>query len=148
VLDEAGASVTAAYPFCSWPTEHWVSAAGGRRVSSLCAIDALGAGAMLGEATLVESACRSCGAPIRIATREQGHALASATPEPAVVWYGVHYAGGCSATSGCTLKSFFCTREHLARWRAAEGHGGTGFVLSLEAALEIGRAIFQPLLAP
>lgn len=126
VLDEDGTTVIAAYPFCAWETGHRVHLAGRVSVHSLCAIDALGAGAMLGCDTLIESSCRGCGA---------------------VVWSGIKYAGGCAATSGCTAKAFFCSDEHLAAWRERTYPHGAGFRLSMEAALQVGKGLFVPMLA-
>jgi hypothetical protein len=148
VLEACSGSVRAAYPFCAWETEHRVAIAGGSTVPSLCAIDALGAGAMLGRDSIVESRCRFCGAPVRIETRERGRALASVGPATATVWAGQRYAGNCSATSGCTLKAFFCKAEHLAAWREGEDPQGLGFALTPAAALQIGLALFLPLLRP
>jgi mercuric reductase len=148
VLDDSSLSVSAAYPFCAWASEHRVAIAGGASVQSLCAIDALGAGAMLGRDTIVDSACRFCGTPVRIATRDSGRALGSVSPSTAVVWAGQRYADNCSATSGCTLKAFFCSEAHLAAWRERADRDGVGFTLALEAALQIGLALFPPLLMP
>jgi hypothetical protein len=148
VLDAASGSVVAAYPFCAWASEHRVAIAGGATVHALCAIDALGAGAMLGRDSIVESRCRFCNAPVRIATREHGWALRQVTPSGVAVWAGQHYADNCSATSGCTLKAFFCSCEHLAAWRERHDRDGIGFALTPAAALQIGLALFQPLLMP
>ena len=145
VLD--GGAVTAAYPFCAWETGHRVHLEGGTVVPSLCAIDALGTGAMLGCDTLIESTCRGCGTPLRITTRDRGRALASVEPAAAVVWSGISYAGGCGATSGCTAKVFFCSDEHLAAWRERTDPDAAGFRLSLDATLQAGKALFVPMLA-
>ena len=147
VLDESGTAVTATYPFCAWETGHRVQLAGRASVHSLCAIDALGAGAMLGCDTAIESSCRGCGAPVRIATRDRGHALGPVAPGGAVVWSGIKYAGGCAATSGCTAKAFFCSDEHLAAWRERTEPHGAGFRLPMEAALQTGKGLFVPMLA-
>ena len=88
VLDKFGA-VTAAYPFSVRETGHRVRvSAGAVAVHALCAIDALGTGAMLGCHTEIESACRECGTSIRIATRDCGSAIRSTLPVGAVVWSG------------------------------------------------------------
>lgn len=147
VLDEVGTTVAAAYPFCAWETGHRVRLAGRANVHSLCAIDALGAGAMLGCDTAIESFCRGCGAPVRIATRDRGHALGPVAPAAAVVWSGIEYGGGCAATSGCTAKTFFCSDGHLAAWRERTDPHGAGFRLSMEAALQVGKGLFVPMLA-
>lgn len=148
-LDKEDATrVTAAYPFCAWESGHRLRLGEtGTTVGSLCAIDALGAGAMLGSDATIESSCRGCGAPIRITTRDGGRALRSVSPTATVVWSGIRYAGGCSATSGCTVKVFFCSDEHLAAWRERADPDGTGFRLSVEAALQVGKALFVPMLA-
>lgn len=148
VLDERGTTVTAAYPFSARETGHRVRLDGLAAVHALCAIDALGMGAMLGCDTAIESSCPECGMPIRITTRDKGRALASATPATAAVWAGIRYADGCGATSGCTVKLFFCSDEHLAAWRQRVDPGGAGFQLSVEAALQVGKGLFVPMLAP
>ena len=146
VLEASSQSVRAAYPFCAWESEHRVAIAGGATVPSLCAIDALGAGAMLDRDGIVESRCRFCGAPVRIETRGRGRALASVAPSTVAVWAGQRYADNCSATSGCRLKAFFCSLEHVAAWRRREDRGDVGFTLTPAAALQIGLALFLPLL--
>jgi mercuric reductase len=148
VLDAASGSVTAAYPFCAWASEQRVAIAGGATVHALCAIDALGAGAMLGRDSTVESRCRLCKTPVRIETREHGRALRQVTPSGVAVWAGQHYADNCSATSGCIFKAFFCSPGHLAAWRERDDRDGEGFALTPAAALQIGLALFPPLLMP
>jgi Alkylmercury lyase len=140
--------ITAAYPFCAWPTPHRVRLGpGGAEPFALCAIDALGARAMFGCDTVVRSACATCGRAIRIATCAGGQALGSVDPDSAVVWSGIHYAGGCAATSGCALKLFFCSDEHLETWRGRTDQAVPGFRLMPDAALQVGIALFGPMLA-
>jgi mercuric reductase len=148
VLDERGTTATAAYPFSARETGHRVQLDGLVAVQALCAIDALGMGAMLGCDTAIESSCPECDVPIRITTRDKGHALALATPATVVVWAGIRYADGCGATSGCTVKLFFCSDEYLVAWRQRVDPGGVGFRLSVEAALQVGKGLFVPMLAP
>jgi mercuric reductase len=147
VLAQDASEVTAAYPFCDWATGHRVHW-NGVSANALCAIDALGLGAMLGRDTVIETSCRHCGAPIRIATRADGTKIASSSPEQAVVWCGIAYAGNCGATSGCTLKVFFCSGEHLRLWRDAGRATTPGFRLSVDEAHQVGRAMFAPMLRP
>lgn len=147
VLDADRTSITAAYPFSAQETGHFVRLASGVDVNALCAIDALGIGAMLGCDTGVESSCRNCGAPVRITTHGDGHVLGSATPSTAVVWSGIRYADDCAATSGCMVKLFFCSDGHLAAWRERSDPDGAGFRLSVGAALQVGKALFVPMLA-
>src|SRR3546814_7694576 len=77
----------------------------------MCAIDALGTGAMFGTDVVIESRCRACGGPIQIATRDRGIALDHVEPRSTLVWSGNRYEGACAATSLCTVIAFFCRSE-------------------------------------
>lgn len=145
VLGEDG-RIAAAYPFSAEPTPHRVALARfATTVHALCAIDALGIGGMLGADTLVESRCAETGAKVTVRTRNGGFALAELTPAGAQVWYGLAYAGGCAARSGCALKLFFRSEADLASWRARH-HDHPGYRLSVPAALQLGLALFAPML--
>ena len=146
VLNEAGDAIVGAYPFTAKETGHRVRV-GERWLNAMCAIDALGVGAMLGADTRIESRCRACDATIRIETRGDGARLGAVSPEGALVWSGVRYEDGCAATSLCTVIAFFCREDHLEGWRAEHEPGNRGFSLSLEDALQAGRGLFGPLLA-
>lgn len=146
VLDPDGTTLVGAYPFIDRKTEHRVQL-GDNTVHAMCAIDALGAGAMLGTDTAIVSACRSCGAPVRVRTRDKGTALSDHAPTSAVVWTGIQYADRCAADSLCTVMAFFCSDEHLESWRAAQEPVPKGYRLSMDEGLQMGKAIFMPLLA-
>ena len=147
VLDRDGTNLTGAYPFTDRGTEHRMQL-GETVLYAMCAIDALGAGAMLGTDVAIESACRFCGAPIRIETRNDGTALEAYSPTSAVVWSGIQYSNICAADSLCTVMAFFCSDEHLESWRDAGDPKPKGFRLSMNEGLQMGKAIFMPLLAP
>ncbi len=146
VLDRDGTTLAGAYPFSDRATEHRMKV-GETALHAMCAIDALGTGAMLGADVAIESACRSCGTPIRIETRDKGAALEAFSPTGAVVWKGFQYSNGCAADSLCTVVAFFCTDGHLQSWRAAQDREAKGFRLSMDEGLQMGRAMFMPLLA-
>jgi len=146
VLDRNGTTLAGAYPFIDRATEHRIKV-GGIALHAMCAIDALGAGAMLGTDVVIESACRSCGAPIHIETRDKGMALADHSPRGTVVWTGILYADRCAAESLCTVMAFFCSDEHFDSWRDGQNPKPDGFRLSLDEGLQMGKAIFTPLLA-
>jgi mercuric reductase len=140
-----GAGIVGAYPFTDWNTGHSVTL-DGRTLNAMCAVDALGIGAMTDRDIAIASPCYHCGAPVRIATRDRGRALADFAPGTAVVWLSVQYEGGCAANSLCAVTAFFCSDEHLAAWRHERPADEPGFRLSMEEALEAGRAIFGPIL--
>ncbi len=146
VLDQDGTTLAGAYPFIDRATEHRMKF-GEAALHAMCAIDALGTGAMLGTDVVIESACRSCGTPIRVETREKGAGLADHSPRSTVVWTGVQYADRCAADSLCTVMAFFCSDGHLESWRDGQNPKANGFRLSLDEGLQMGRAMFMPLLA-
>ncbi|MFB9981573.1 bifunctional organomercurial lyase/mercury(II) reductase MerBA [Mesorhizobium kowhaii] len=141
VLD--GGRIVGAYPFTDRDTGHQVILEG-RTLNAMCAVDALGSGAMTDRDIAIAARCSHCGAPIRITTKDRGRALVDITPVTAVVWLSVRYEGGCAANSLCTATSFFCSDDHLAAWRRAQPAERPGFRLSIEEALQAGRAIFGP----
>lgn len=144
VLDAAG-QISGAYPFTDGPSEHRVET-GGLSVGAMCAIDALGVGAMLEREAAVSSACRQCARPLAIRTRSHGCELDQVDPSGIVVWSGHRYAAGCAASSLCTVQAFFCEDAHLETWRANNPAAGReGARLSLAEALEVGVAIFAPM---
>ncbi len=146
VLDRDGTALAGAYPFIDRTTEHRMKV-GEIALHAMCAIDALGTGAMLGTDVVIESACRSCGTPIRVETRDKGAGLAAHSPRSAVVWTGIQYADRCAADSLCTVMAFFCSDAHLKSWREGQKSRANGFRLSMDEGLQMGRAIFMPLLA-
>lgn len=143
-LDIVQGAVSYAYPFAGRRTGHTVHV-GGHALNSLCAIDALGTGAMCETDVAVVSKCRSCGSDIRIETAESGIALRSVSPPTAVIWYDLSY-GESAATSCCSNTAYFCSDDHLDAWQSGGG-SRNGRRLTVEEGLEMGRAVFGPLLA-
>ncbi len=147
VLDPARHAVTGAYPFTGHATEHRVIV-DGRTVHAMCAVDALGAPAMIGRDAAIESSCRACQAPIRVETQNKGTTLTPPAPGDAVVWLDLRHANGCSATSLCAATAFFCSDAHLQAWRESPQPTRRGHRLSMTEAHQLGMAIFLPRLTP
>lgn len=147
VRDKGTGDVVGAYPLTTQATEHRVTLPQGT-VHAICAVDALGAGAMFGADVAIESRCRACGAAIRIATKEGGTTLDHVAPSTTVVWSGIRYKDGCAATSICTTIAFFCTDAHLEEWRELNHPDTKGYRLTPDEAMQVGRAVFAPLLTP
>jgi len=134
-----------AYPFTGDQTEHHVQLRG-RKLHAVCAIDALGVAAMFGTDVVIESSCRTCGGGIEISTAQGGKSLSYARPVNAVVWYDLAYSG-CAAASCCRSIAFFCSEAELQQWMSAQSPQPKGHPLTLDEALEVGRALFEPVLA-
>jgi len=143
-LDRGSGQVRLAYPFTQATTEHEVEF-DGRTLHALCAIDALGVAAMYGADTAVRSQCRHCGRAVRIETTKTGRALGSVDPSSSIVWYDFAYDGS-AATSCCPSIVFFCSDDHLEQWQLAQAGRRAGVRLAMDEALEVGRAIFGPVL--
>ncbi len=141
VLD--GERIVGAYPFTDEGRGHRVNLEG-RVLNAMCAVDALGIGAMIGRDTIITSACRHCGEAIRIATRDRGRALTGVEPESAMMWQSVRYESACAANSLCAATVFFCSDDHLSAWRRERSADEPGFRLSIVEGLEAGRALFGP----
>lgn len=143
-LDPNTEAIQLAYPFTETATGHRVEL-GGRSLNALCAMDALGVGAMYRRDVTIESPCRRCGAAIHVATADEGRTLRDVGPARAVVWYDFAFSGS-AATSSCTAIAFFCSDDHLRDWLEAQKKRREGVRLTMDEALEMGRAIFGPVL--
>jgi hypothetical protein len=140
--DKDRRSIRGAYPFTETITGHTVTFARTERtLSTMCVIDALGAGAMCRDNSSIRSACHACHAPIRVETDQSGMRLAEVTPSDTVVWTGFRQSVQCAADSLCTELVFFCCPEHLAAWRAS-GQTSEGCELSAEEGFQVGKALF------
>ena len=142
VRDSQTGRIIGAYPFTEAETGHRVDL-DVQVLNAMCAIDALGMGAMYDRDIHVRSSCRMCGTSIEVATLDRGRELAYWTPETAIVWSGIPYEHGCAANSLCKVLTFFCSDDHLATWRQQQCENSRGFRLSMEEGLEAGRAIFE-----
>jgi alkylmercury lyase len=134
-----------AYPFTGEETEHRVQLHG-QRLHAVCAIDALGIAGMLRTDVLIESCCRACGSRIEIGTAQGGKSLSHERPGDAVVWYDLVYTGR-AAASCCPAIAFFCSGAELRHWLSAQSPPRAGHWLTLGDALEVGRALFEPVFA-
>lgn len=141
LLDRTTGTIQGAYPFTQATTGHSITLiTTNRTIATMCAIDALGAGAMCREDVTIRSACSFCAAPIEGHTFARGIALGGIAPVGAVVWAGLRESSGCAADTLCGELLFFCSEAHLDGWRA--GRPGAGYRLSPAEAFEVGKALF------
>lgn len=147
VFEPKTSLIAGAYPLTARPTEHRVHL-GSHVVHAMCAIDALGVGRMYDRDVMIESSCRANGTPIRIATAHNGTTLRLVAPSTAVVWSGTQPTEGCAADTLCTVIAFFESGETLETWRNLEIPDMPGYELSVEEAMQVGMALFGPMLRP
>ncbi|MFT6673825.1 MAG: hypothetical protein ACJAVZ_005327 [Afipia broomeae] len=144
-LDQTSNRIRLAYPFTDSVTGYRVEL-NGHVLHALCAIDALGVADMYDADTAISSPCVHCGETIRARTAYKGSAVQSFSPLSAVVWYDFAYDGR-AASSCCLAIAFFCSDGHLQQWLDFQKVRREGIRLTMDQALEVGRAIFGPVLA-
>jgi hypothetical protein len=143
-IDPHTRDIRLAYPFTQASTGHRVKIRG-HVLHALCAIDALGVAGMYGTDVAISSPCHHCGAPVHVETASEGKALRNVSPSGAVVWYDFAYDAS-AATSCCPAIAFFCSDEHRRQWLNDQIPRRGGIGLTMNEALEVGRAIFGPVL--
>jgi Alkylmercury lyase len=141
-LDGEG-RIRMAYPFSAAPTPHVVAIAGGPRVYSMCAIDALGIPAMLGTDAVITSSDPLTGEPVTV-TFTGGRA--SWDPPGAVVFDGCTNCDGPAEQVACGYLNFFASPAGAREW--ADRHPEvTGRVLDQARAETLGAQTFGSLLS-
>ncbi|MFD7782198.1 organomercurial lyase [Streptomyces nojiriensis] len=140
-LDASG-RIKAAYPFSAEETRHQVQLANGVSVWSMCAIDALGISAMLGQDVTVSSTDPVDGQPLTV-TFTNG--AATWEPAAAVVFVGRREGTGPAAAVCCDALNFFAGHSSAEQWRSAHPEV-RGEIVSQDHATQIGQQIFGPLL--
>lgn len=86
IRGEGGQTIGGAYPFTEAVAGHTVTyVRAGHSLNTMCVIDALGAGAMCRENTVVRSACHGCGAPVVAQIKDSGASLTDVRPRETVV---------------------------------------------------------------
>lgn len=141
-LDAEG-NIAVAYPFSTHPTRHRVRIADRVDVYAMCAIDALGISAMLGQDTRIESHDVTSGEPISVTMTPDGTTW---EPNLAVVFVGAASGGGPSSECCCDYLNFFTNHDSARAWTAAHPHI-PGQILDQNEAVDLGIRLFQPLLA-
>jgi hypothetical protein len=134
--------IAVAYPLSATPTRHRVRIDGRLDVYAMCAIDALGISAMLGQDTVIDSVDATMGCPIRVTTTA---GRTDWEPAGAVVFVGADAGGGPSADCCCEYLNFFADRAAAEAWIASNPQV-PGQILNQLEAEQLAVRLFQPLL--
>lgn len=135
--------IAVAYPFSANPTRHRVRIGDRVDAYAMCAIDALGIAAMLGQDTAISSVDVTTGQPVTVTTTG-GRTVWD--PATAVVFIGVGAGGGPTADCCCDYLNFFNDPATANAW--ASNHPEVpGQILTQPEAEVLGIQLFQPLLA-
>lgn len=140
ILTRRGGEIVSAYPFSAHETRHRVVFADGRRVYALCATDALGIHFMLNEPITILSRCPWCEGETKVVVRNGR--IESRAPEGMLEFVSEQQRYGCTAESCCPFINFFCSEDHLVRWREKNPGLAKGEAYSLYEALQHGKMIF------
>ncbi len=140
ILTMEGGEIISAYPFSAKQTRHKVVFPDGHEIYALCATDALGIHFMLGESIVVRSRCPECEGEMEIQVQE--NRITSCVPEGVVEFVSGGDHCGCTAKTFCPFMNFFCSREHVEKWREKNPAASEGEMYQLSQVLEHGKHIF------
>ncbi len=140
ILTVEGGEIVSAYPFSAKPTRHKVEFPDGHEIYSLCATDALGIHFMLGEHITVRSLCPECEGEMKVEVKEGK--ITSYNPEGMIEFVSSGDHCGCTAKTFCPFMNFFCSMEHLEKWREKNPASAQGEMYQLYQVLEHGKFIF------
>jgi hypothetical protein len=135
-------AIAVAYPFSATPTRHRVRIGDRTEVYAMCAIDALGISAMLGEDTRIDSVDVTTGRPISVVMSGNGTTW---DPGAAVVFVSADAAGP-SADCCCDHLNFFADTATARAWRVVHPHV-LGEILTPAQAEGLAARLFGHLLA-
>jgi len=128
-LDSESRRILDAYPYSSLPTRHRVRLSNGTEIYSMCAIDAFYVPFLADCDITIRSRCFFCRSDIEIAVERKR--VSRASPASLMIWNS-------AAPYTCPSTNFFCSEEHLSRWR--EGSPGEpGQVFTVSDSLERGK---------
>ncbi len=144
ILTRKDGEIVSTYPFSALKTRHRVVFADDRRAYALCATDALGISFMLNEPITILSMCPWCEGEMDV-TVKNGE-IASRKPEGILEFVSERERCGCTAETCCPYINFFCSGDHLAKWRQNNAEFARGETCSLDEALRHGEMIFKDLL--
>ena len=140
ILTKEGGEIISAYPFSAKTTRHKVIYQDGHEVYALCATDAFGIHFMLGEDIDVRSRCPECENEMQIEVKDGK--VASCVPKGVVEFVSSGDHCGCTAKTFCPFMNFFCSKDHLEKWREKNPASANGEMYQLQQVLEHGKYIF------
>ncbi len=140
ILTVEGGEIVSAYPFSAKKSRHKVMFPDGHEIYSLCATDALGIHFMLGENITVRSRCPECEGEMKIEVKDGK--IASHAPEGVVEFVSSGDHCGCTAKTFCPFMNFFCSKDHLEKWREKNPASAAGEMYQLQQVLEHSKNIF------
>jgi hypothetical protein len=137
ILVEDG-QIRVAYPFSGTRTTFIVVLPDGRQRYAVCAIDALGIPAMLGQPVSIRSSCHHCGEPVELGVGPDGPVGSGEV----MVWVGKRgdiRQKACASI--CLTLNFFRSEEHLRSWWKSHPNV-PGAAAVLEEAFKVAAKIF------
>lgn len=140
ILLRKGGEIVSAYPFSARQTRHRVIFDDGHEVYALCATDALGIHFMLDRGITVISRCPWCEGETKV--KVGNGRIESREPEGMLEFVSEQERCGCTAETCCPHINFFCSEDHLTRWREKNPGLARGEAYSLYEALQHGKMIF------
>lgn len=135
-----GGKIEFAYPFSAKSTRHKVVFPDGHEIFALCATDALGIHFMLEQDIVIRSRCPECEGEMKIEMKNGK--IASCVPDGVVEFVSSGDHCGCTAKTFCPNMNFFCSVEHVEKWRKKNPASAKGEMYLLNQVSEHGKYIF------
>ena len=120
-----------AYPYSGVPTRHRISLDKGENLYSMCALDVFYIPFLTDYDLTVRSHCFHCRCEIEL--RIEQNKISKASPTNTVVWHS-------ASSYDCPKTNFFCSEDHLSKWREKEIKD-EGQIYTLTEALKKGKDV-------
>jgi hypothetical protein len=143
LLTHEGSNITSAYPYSAIETPHKVIFENQKEVYALCATDSIGIHFMTKKNIVIESVCPQCGDKINIQVK---NGEISSENKDIIEFISYQERGCCTAENLCPFLNFFCSRDHLKKWKLENPELKKGLVLNLPKALELSKKVFSGLI--
>jgi hypothetical protein len=128
-IEPASYAILDAYPYSGVPTRHRVYLDHEKGLYSMCAVDTFYIPFLTESNVMIRSRCFQCRAEIEIVLKQEK--ISVAKPAQSIIWNS-------TAAYDCPKTNFFCSQEHLLKWRE-NAPDEQGQFLTLPAALSIGK---------
>jgi len=144
LLTVKGEEIINAYPYSSIETPHKVIFEDNKEVYALCATDSIGIHFMTKNNIKIESICPQCGKKIKVQVKDG--AISTGNGHEIIEFISYQNRGLNTAENLCPLLNFFCSIDHLKKWKKENPELKRGMVLNLQEALELSKKVFGDLI--
>jgi hypothetical protein len=144
IINFKNSQIICSYPFSNNQTDFLVKINNLSNVFALCATDAFGIHFLSKENCGIFSKCPQCQAKIEIQLSEE--IITNQNTENIVEFVSLPENCNCTSESFCPTIKFFCSVEHINKWKSNQKYDFEGEIYSLDEVLYHSKKIFSDLL--